>query len=82
MPGVVGEVMVKANDEVFAGEPLIRLTDPELQSRITTAEAQIAMRRKVRNDENASARAATRRRAEDFGVRRGEGRHRGARGAR
>ena len=65
MPGVVGEVLVKANDEVFAGEPLLRLTDPELQSRIATAEAQIAMRRKVRNDENASARAATRRRAED-----------------
>jgi len=65
MMGVVGEVLVKANDKVFAGEPLIRLTDSEAQARLASAEAQVAMRRRVRNDENAPARAATRRRAED-----------------
>ncbi len=65
MIGVIGEVLVKANDKVFAGEPLIRLTDTEAQIRVASAEAQVAMRRRVRNDENASARAATRRRAED-----------------
>lgn len=65
MVGVIGDVLVKANDEVFAGEPLIRLVDTEAQARLASAEAQIAMRRRVRNDENAPARAATRRRAED-----------------
>jgi HlyD family secretion protein len=63
--GTIAEVLVKANDKVFAGEPLIRLTDTDAQARKATAEAQVAMRRRVRNDENASRAAATRRRAED-----------------
>jgi HlyD family secretion protein len=63
--GVIGEVLVKANDKVLAGEPLIRLIDNEAQARLATVEAQIALRRRLRNDENPSARAATRRRAED-----------------
>ncbi len=63
--GIVGEVLVKANDKVFAGEPLIRLVDGEAQARMATAEAQIALRRRVRADENAPRAAATRRRAED-----------------
>jgi len=65
MLGVIGEVLVKANDKVLAGEPLVRLMDNEAQARLATAEAQIALRRRLRNDENPSARAATRRRAED-----------------
>ena len=63
--GIVGEVLVKANDKVFAGEPLIRLVDTEALVRTTTSEAQVALRRRVRNDESPSSRAATRRRAED-----------------
>src|SRR5512134_251764 len=63
--GTVAEVLVRANDKVFAGEPLIRLVDTDAQARKATAEAQVAMRRRVRNDENASRAAATRRRAED-----------------
>jgi HlyD family secretion protein len=63
--GVIDEVLVKANDKVLAGEPLVRLVDHEAQARLATAEAQIALRRRLRNDENPSARAATRRRAED-----------------
>jgi HlyD family secretion protein len=63
--GIVDEVLVKANDKVFAGEPLIRLVDTDAQVRKTTAEAQVAMRRRVRNDENASRAAAARRRSED-----------------
>ena len=63
--GVIGEVLVKANDKVLAGEPLIRLIDNEAQARLATVDAQIALRRRLRNDENPSARAATRRRAED-----------------
>jgi HlyD family secretion protein len=63
--GVIAEVLVKANDKVLAGEPLVRLIDNEAQARLATVEAQIALRRRLRNDENPSARAATRRRAED-----------------
>ena len=63
--GVVGEVLVKANDKVFAGEPLVRLIDSEVQARLATAEAQIALRRRARNDESPSSRASTRRKAED-----------------
>jgi len=63
--GVIGEVLVKANDTVFAGEPLIRLADPEVQARLAAAEAQAALRRRVRNKESASSGAAARRRAED-----------------
>jgi multidrug efflux pump subunit AcrA (membrane-fusion protein) len=36
--GVVGEVLVKANETVFAGEPLIRLTDNETQGRLAAAD--------------------------------------------
>jgi HlyD family secretion protein len=63
--GVIGDVLVKANDTVFAGEPLIRLADPEVRARLAAAEAQAALRRRVRNKESASSGAAARRRAED-----------------
>ncbi len=63
--GVIGEVLVRANDTVFAGEPLVRLVDPEARARLAAAEAQAALRRRVRNKESASSGAAARRRAED-----------------
>lgn len=63
--GLVGEVLVKPNDKVFAGEPLIRLYDNEVQARLAAAEAQIAVRKRARNDQNPSSRAADRRKAED-----------------
>jgi HlyD family secretion protein len=63
--GLVGEVLVKAHDKVFAGEPLIRLKDDELLARLAAAEAQVALRQRVRNDQRASGKAADRRRAED-----------------
>ena len=63
--GVIGEVLVRANDKVFAGEPLIQLVDPEVRARLTAAEAQVALRRRVRNKESAPSGAAARRRAED-----------------
>jgi HlyD family secretion protein len=62
---LVGEVFVRANDKVFAGEPLIRLKDDELRARLAAAEAQVALRERVRNDQRASGKAADRRRAED-----------------
>ena len=58
-------MLVKANDKVAGGDPLIRLADSEAQARLATAEAQVGMRKRSRNDEAAPTRAAARRRAED-----------------
>jgi HlyD family secretion protein len=63
--GVIEQVLVKANDKVFAGEAMVRLDDAEALARVASAEAQVALRRRARNDEGSPARAATRRRAED-----------------
>ena len=62
---VIGGVLVRANDRVFAGEALIQLVDPEVRARLVAAEAQVALRRRVRNKESAASGAAPRRRAED-----------------
>lgn len=63
--GMIGEVLVKPNDKVVAGEPLIRLQDDEVQARLVAAEQQIAVRKRARNDQSPSSRAADRRKAED-----------------
>ena len=60
----ISEVFVKANDKVFADEPLVRLDDGEARARVASAKAQIAMRRRARNDQ-AAGKAADRRKAED-----------------
>jgi HlyD family secretion protein len=62
--GVVSKVLIKVNDTVFAGEPLILLNDDEIQARYMAAEAQAAMRQRLR-DEQAAGKAGDRRRAED-----------------
>src|SRR5262249_50569770 len=46
---LVSEVLVKVNDKVFAGEPLIRLKDDEVRARLAAAEAQVALRERARN---------------------------------
>jgi HlyD family secretion protein len=53
--GVIAQVLVKVNDKVFAGEPLIRLVDTEARARLAAAEAQVAFRLRARNEENAPA---------------------------
>jgi HlyD family secretion protein len=63
--GVVSKVMVKVNDTVFAGEPLILLNDDEIQARYAAAEAQVGMRRRLRNEQAATGKANERRNAED-----------------
>jgi HlyD family secretion protein len=63
--GRIGEVLVKVNDKVFAGEPLIRLVDEEIRARLPVVEAQIALRTRARNDQSVSSKAANRRDAED-----------------
>jgi HlyD family secretion protein len=62
--GRVGEVMVKLNDKVTADEPLLRLDDEDAQARVASAQAQVAMREKARNEKSAG-KAANRRDAED-----------------
>jgi HlyD family secretion protein len=62
--GVIAQVLVKVNDKVFAGEPLIRLVDNEAQARLAAAEAQVAFRMRARNDETAPPKSSPRRRAE------------------
>jgi HlyD family secretion protein len=66
MVGRIAEVLVSVNDKVFAGEPLIRLDDGEARARVATADAQIALRKRARNDQSTSSRAGDRRRAEDW----------------
>jgi HlyD family secretion protein len=63
--GRIGEVLVKPNDVVFLGELMVRLHDDEIRARVATADAQVAMRKRARNDQAASNRAGDRRRAED-----------------
>jgi HlyD family secretion protein len=62
--GRVSEVMVKINDKVAADEPLLRLDDEDAQARVASAQAQVAMREKARNEKSAG-KAANRRDAED-----------------
>src|SRR5436305_3153527 len=63
--GIVTKVLVKVNDTVFAGEPLILLNDDEIQARYAAAEAQAGMRRRLRDEQVVTGKALDRRRAED-----------------
>ena len=62
--GRVSEVLVKINDKVASDEPLLRLDDEDAQGRVASAQAQVAMREKARNEKSAG-KAANRRNAED-----------------
>jgi HlyD family secretion protein len=64
-PSRIADVLVKANDEVLAGELLIRLDDEEASARVAAAEAQVALRKRARNDQPTPAGSVERRRAED-----------------
>ena len=63
--GVVSKVLVKVNDTVFAGEPLILLNDDEIQARYMAVETMAAMRRRLRDEQSVTGKASERRRAED-----------------
>jgi HlyD family secretion protein len=58
--GVIAQVLIKVDDKVFAGEPLVRLVDTEARARLAAAEAQVAFRLRARNDESAPAASAPR----------------------
>ena len=74
--GIVSKVLVKVNDTVFAGEPLILLNDDEIQARYAAAEAQAGMRRRLRDEQAVTGKAAR------SPPRRGRGRRRRDRGVR
>jgi HlyD family secretion protein len=63
--GVIDRVLVNANDTVLTGEPLVRLLDAEARAQLASAEAQAALRQRVRNKESTPSGAGPRRRAED-----------------
>ena len=52
----VADVPVRAGDKVFAGELLLRLDDDEARARVASAQAQVALRKRARNDVGASGR--------------------------
>jgi HlyD family secretion protein len=62
--GRISEVLVSAGDKVAAGEILIRLDDEEARARLASAQVQVAMRKRARNDQSAG-KSADRRKAED-----------------
>jgi len=63
--GLVDKVLVKANDRVFAGEPLIRLSDDELGARLLAADVQVALRKRARDEKAATGKAHNRRKTQD-----------------
>jgi HlyD family secretion protein len=65
VPGRIIEVLVRANDKVFAGELLVRLDDEEGSARVAAAEARVALAKRARNDQPTPAGSADRRKAED-----------------
>ena len=65
VPGRIADVLVKANDNVFAGELLVRLDDEEALARVAEADAQVALHKRARNDQSTPAGSADRRKAED-----------------
>ena len=65
VPGRIADVLVKANEDVFAGELLVRLDDKEAAARVAEAAAQVALHKRTRNDQSTPSGAAQRRRAED-----------------
>lgn len=62
--GRISEIPVSINDNVLAGEPILRLDDEEALARVASVQAQVSMRERARNDK-AAGRAADRRNAED-----------------
>jgi len=65
--GRIGEVLVKVNDTVFAGEAMIRIDDDEVRTRHAKAELQVRLRQRARPklDPKADPKVAERRKRED-----------------
>lgn len=63
--GRIAQVLVRPNDNVFAGELLVRLDDADLQARLAIAETEVAIRKRARDEKAMPRKAAARRKAED-----------------
>jgi HlyD family secretion protein len=61
----IAEVPAKVGDAVQPGDLLVRLEDDEARARVASAQAQVALHKRVRNEAAAAGRAAQRRKAED-----------------
>ena len=59
--GIVSKVLVKVNDTVFAGEPLILLNDDDIQARYAAAETQAGDAQRLRDEQPATGKADERR---------------------
>src|SRR5262245_57088965 len=65
VPGRVAEVLFSVNDKVAAGDLLVRLADEDLVARVNAARAEVAVRKRDRDNETVSGAARDRRNAED-----------------
>jgi HlyD family secretion protein len=65
VPGRVTEVLVGVNDKVAAGDLLIRLADEDLAARVNAARAEVAVRKRDRDNETVAKAGQDRRAAED-----------------
>jgi HlyD family secretion protein len=65
VPGRVADVLVGVNDKVAAGDLLVRLADEDLFARVHAARAEVAVRKRDRDNETVSKAAQERRTAED-----------------
>jgi HlyD family secretion protein len=63
--GRVMDVSIRTGDQIFAGELLVRLDDEEALARVAAAEAQVALRKRARNDQSTPTVSAQRRKVED-----------------
>jgi HlyD family secretion protein len=64
-PGRIAEVLVALNDKVAAGDLMVRLDDEDLIGRVHSAAAEAAIRKRERDNTEASGKAQERRSAED-----------------
>jgi HlyD family secretion protein len=64
-PGRIADVLVAVNDRVVAGDLMVRLADEELVARVRAARADVAVRKRDRDNENVGRAAQERRTAED-----------------
>lgn len=65
MPGRITDVLVSVNDRVMTGDLLLKLADDELIARVLAARAEVAVRKRDRDNENVNRSAQDRRTAED-----------------
>ncbi len=65
VPGKIIEVLAKTNDQVKAGDLLVRLDDQDIYVKIAAALAEVGVREREREEEKVTGPAMDRRRAED-----------------